>query len=309
MKSSCSILEAVGNTPLVRLSKITRSLQCKIFVKLEYYNPTGSYKDRMALAIIEEAEKEGKLRPGYTVVEYSGGSTGSALAFVCAVKGYRAEIVCSNAFSEEKIRTMRAFGAKVVTVPSKRRKITPDLVQRMIGKAELLASKPKTYWSNQLFNRHQLKGYRKMGEEIYAQTKGQLDAFVASVGTAGCVMGVAQALKGKDSKIQVAVVEPAESPFISSGVAGEHHIEGIGIGSTPPLLSKSLYDEVIVVKEEEAKQMARRLCREEGIFSGTSTGANVCAAMQFAQKLGEESKIVTVAVDTGLKYLFAEPYK
>ena len=308
MSSSYSILDAIGNTPLVRLNKITRDLQSEILVKLEYYNPTGSYKDRMALAMINEAEKEGKLKHGYTVIEYTGGSTGSSLAFVCAVKGYKTKIVSSDAFSEEKIRTMKAFGADVILVSSKEHKITPDLVPRMIEKARQLASQPKTYWTNQLCNHHQLKGHNMMGEEILAQTAGQVDAFVASVGSAGCVMGVAEVLKAKIPNVKVVVVEPAESPAISKGVAGEHHIEGTGIGTIPPLLRKNLYDEVIAVKEEDAKQMARRLTLEEGVFSGTSTGANVVASIELAKRFKRESKIVTVAVDTGLKYLRTEPY-
>ncbi len=308
MRSGYSILDSIGNTPLVRLNKITRGLQSEILVKLEYYNPTGSYKDRMALAMIEEAEKEGKLKHDYTVVEYTGGSTGSSLALVCAVKGYRMNIVSSDAFSEEKIRTMKALGADVTIVPSKEHKVTPDLVPKMIAKAKKLASRPKTFWTNQLYNVHQLKGHNKMGEEILAQTDNVLDAFVASVGTAGCAMGVAEVLKAKDSNIKVVVVEPAESPVISKGIAGEHHIEGIGIGTIPPLLRKDLYDEVIAVKEEDAKQMTRRLAREEGVFSGTSTGANVVASIELSKRLKRKSKIVTVAVDTGLKYLRTEPY-
>ncbi len=308
MTARYSILDAIGNTPLVRLNKITKDLRSEILVKLEYYNPTGSYKDRMALAMIEEAEKEGKLKPGYTVVEYTGGSTGSSLAFVCAVKGYRIKIVSSDAFSEEKIRTMKALGADVEIVPSKEGKVTPDLVPRMISKAEELASKPNMYWTNQLYNLHQLKGHNKMGEEILTQTNGLLDAFVAGVGTAGCAMGVAEVLKAKGPNIKVAVVEPAESPVISEGIAGEHHIEGIGVGMLPPLLRRDLYDEVITVKEEEAKHMARRLAHEEGIFSGTSTGANVMASMELIKRMKSGSRIVTVAVDTGLKYLGTEPY-
>ncbi len=308
MKSSHSILDAIGNTPLVRLNKITRDLESEILVKLEYYNPTGSYKDRMALAMIDEAEREGKLKQGYTVVEYTGGSTGSSLAFVCAVKGYKIKIVSSDAFSQEKIKTMEAFGADVIIVPSKENKITPDLIQRMIEKARMLASEPKTYWTNQLYNLHQLKGHNQMGKEILAQTDGSVDAFVAGVGTAGCAMGVAEVLKAKTPRIKVVVVEPAESPAISKGRAGKHHIEGIGIGSIPPLLRKELYDEVVLVKEEDAKQMARRLALQEGIFSGTSTGANLVAATELAKKSEKGSKIVTVAVDTGLKYLLTEPY-
>ncbi len=308
MRSKYSILNAIGNTPLVRLSKITKNMHSEILVKLEYYNPTGSYKDRMALAMIDEAEKEGKLKPGYTVVEYTGGSTGSSLAFVCTVKGYKSKLVSSDAFSEEKIRTMKAFGADVIIVSSKDYKVTPDLVPRMIDKAKQLASRPKTYWTNQLYNLHQLKGHNRMGEEILAQADGSIDAFVASVGTAGCAMGVAEVLKAKIPNIRIVIVEPAESPIISKGIKGEHHIEGIGIGSIPPLLRKDLYDEVIAVKEEDAKEMARRLAREEGVFSGTSTGANVVACLELSERLKKGNRIVTVAVDTGLKYLRTEPY-
>ncbi|UCH32195.1 MAG: cysteine synthase family protein [Candidatus Bathyarchaeota archaeon] len=309
MKSRVSVLDAIGNTPLVRLNKITKDLTSEIFVKLEYYNPTGSYKDRMAYAMIDEAEKEGKLKQGYTVIEYTGGSTGSSLAFVCAIKGYKLKIVSSDAFSQEKIKTMKAFGAEVIIVPSEEHRITPDLVPRMIEKARQLASKPNTYWTNQLYNHHQLKGHNKMGKEILAQTNDLVDAFVASVGSAGCAMGVSEVLKARNRNIRVVVVEPAESPMISKGQAGEHHIEGIGAGFIPPLLRKDLYDEVIVVKEKDAKQMARRLAREEGVFSGTSTGANVVASIELAKKSKNRSKIVTVAVDTGLKYLLTEPYR
>lgn len=303
-----SILNAIGNTPLVRLSKITRGLQSEIFVKLEYYNPTRSYKDRTALAMIEEAEKQGKPKRSYTVIEYTGGSTGSSLAFICAVKGYKIRLVSSDAFSEEKIRTMKALGADVIIVPSKNHQVTPDLMQKMINKAKRLASKPKTYWTNQLSNPNQLKGHNKMGEEILAQMNDQLDAFVASVGTAGCATGVAEVLKAKNPDIKVVIVEPAESPIISKGVEGEHHIEGIGLRMIPPLLRKNLYDQTMTAKEKDAKQMTRRLAREEGIFSGTSTGANVLASLELAKQSRKGSKIVTVAVDTGLKYLWTEPY-
>ena len=303
-----SVFDAIGNTPLVRLGRVVGGLRSEVFVKLEYYNPTGSYKDRMALAMIEGAEKEGRLRRGFTVVEYTGGSTGSSLAFVCAVMGYKVKLVTSDAFAEEKIRTMRAFGAEVVIVPSKGGKVTPDLVPRMIERAKELASEPDTFWTNQFYNRDQLKGHNKMGEEIWAQTGGMLDAFVASVGTAGCAMGVAEVLKAKNPNVRVVVVEPAESPMISRGVAGEHHIEGIGVGMMPPLLRKDLYDEVVAVKEKDAMEMARRLAREEGVFSGASTGANVAASLELAKKIKKGSRVVTVAVDTGLKYLGTEPY-
>jgi len=306
---SNNILEAIGNTPLVRLNKVTRGLRSQVFIKLEYYNPTCSYKDRMALSMIEEAEREGLIKPGYTVIEYTGGSTGSSLAFVCAVKGYKMKIVTSDAFSEEKRNTMKAFGAELTIIPSDGGKITPDLIKKAMAKAEELGKEPNTYPTNQMYNKHSLKGFNKMGEEILRQLDGKVDAFVASVGTAGCAMGVAEVLKARNPQTKVFVVEPAESPVISKGFAGTHHIEGIGIGFVPPLLRRELYDDVLSVREEDAKNMAKRLALEEGIFAGTSTGANVVAAINVANMLGEDKNIVTVAVDTGLKYLSTELYR
>jgi len=304
-----NVLEAIGNTPLVKLNKVTRGLPSQIFIKLEYYNPTCSYKDRMALSMIEEAEKEGLIKPGYTIIEYTGGSTGSSLALVCAVKGYNTKIVTSDAFSEEKINTMKAFGAELTIIPSEGGKITPNLVKKMMAKAEDLAKKPNTYQTNQLHNKHSLKGYNKIGEEILSQLDGKVDAFVASVGTAGCAMGVAEVLKANNPQTKVYVVEPAESPIISKGYAGTHHIEGTGIGFIPPLLRRELYDDVLTVSEKDAKKMAKRLTLEEGIFAGTSTGANVAAAIQAANRLGDNKNIATVAVDTGLKYLSTDLYR
>ena len=304
-----NVLEAIGNTPLVKLNKVTRGLRSQIFIKLEYYNPTCSYKDRMALSMIEEAEKEGLIKPGYTIIEYTGGSTGSSLALVCAVKGYNTKIVTSDAFSEEKINTMKAFGAELTIIPSEGGKITPDLVKKMMAKAEDLAKKPNTYQTNQLHNKHSLKGYNKIGEEILSQLDGKVDAFVAIVGSAGCAMGVAEVLKANNPQTKVYVVEPAESPIISKGYAGTHHIEGTGIGFIPPLLRRELYDDVLTVSEEDAKKMAKRLTLEEGIFAGTSTGANVAAAVNIANMLDEDKNIATVAVDTGLKYLSTDLYR
>lgn len=304
-----NVLEAIGNTPLVKLNKVTRGLRSQIFIKLEYYNPTCSYKDRMALSMIEEAEKEGLIKPGYTIIEYTGGSTGSSLALVCAVKGYNTKIVTSDAFSEEKRNTMKAFGAELTIIPSEGGKITPDLIKKMMAKAEDLAKKPNTYQTNQLHNKHALKGYNKIGEEILSQLDGKVDAFVAIVGTAGCTMGVAEVLKANNPQTKVYVVEPAESPIISKGYAGKHHIEGTGIGFIPPLLRRELYDDVLTVSEEDAKKMAKRLTLEEGIFAGTSTGANVAAAVEAANTLGDNKNIATVAVDTGLKYLSTDLYR
>ena len=309
MHTSSSILAAIGNTPLVKLNKIPQNSSSKIFVKLEYYNPTASYKDRMALAIIEEAEREGILKPGYSVVEATGGSAGSSLALVCAIKGYKVKLVTSDAYSEEKRNTMRALGAELTIVSSDQGRISGELVKKMMAKAEELSRAPNTYYTNQMQNRHALKGYNKMGEEILMQLDGKVDAFVASFGSAGCVMGVAEVLKRKAPKTKVFIVEPAESPLISKGRAGTHHIEGIGDGIIPPLLRRDLYDGVIEVTEEDSKIMARRLASEEGVFAGTSTGANVQASLQVMARLGEAKNIVTVAVDSGLKYLSTELYR
>jgi cysteine synthase A len=303
-------LLAIGNTPLVKLNKLTRGLDANVYMKLEFFNPTGSYKDRMALAMIEGAEREGLLRAGDTVVEYTGGSTGSSLAFVCAVKCYKLKIVTSDAFSEEKINTMKAFGAELVIVPSEGGKTTPELIPKMMKIAEEIGREPRTYRTNQFYNKHMLKGYNGLGTEILNQLSGNVDAFVASFGTAGCSTGVAEVLKAVRSKeIRVFLVEPAESPVVSRGIKGTHDIEGIGAGFVSPLLRKDLYDEILTVSTGEANEMARRLAREEGIFAGSSTGANVIASLRVAEELGAGKNIVTVAVDSGLKYLSTEVYR
>lgn len=303
-----NVLDAIGNTPLVKLNKITRGSSSNVFIKLEYYNPTGSYKDRMALAIIEDAEKEGLLRPGYTVVEATGGSAGASLAFVCSVKGYKVKLVTSDAYSLEKRKTMRAFGAELVTIPSDGGKVTGEMVRQLMAKAKELAMEPKTYLVNQMENRFALKGYNRLGVEILSQLNGKVDALVASFGSAGCVMGVAEVLKAHNPKTKVSIVEPFESPMVSKGIAGPHHIEGIGDGLIPPLLRRDLYDDVVVVKEDDAKEVARTLVREEGIFAGSSTGANVQATLQILDKFGPDKDIVTIAADSGMKYLSTELY-
>ena len=304
-----SILDAIGNTPLVKLNRITRGSSSNVFIKLEYYNPTGSYKDRMALAIIEGAEKEGLLRPGYTVVEATGGSAGASLAFLCSVKGYKVKLVTSDAYSLEKRQTMKTFGAEVVIIPSDGGKVTGEMVRRVMAKAKELAKEPNTYFANQMENKYALMGYNKLGEEILSQLKGKVNAFVASFGSAACVMGVAEVLKTRNLKTKVLIVEPFESPMVSKGFAGLHHIEGIGDGLRPPLLKRDLYDDVVLVKEEDAKNTARTLVREEGIFAGSSTGANVQATLQILHNFGPDMNIVTVAADSGMKYLSTELYQ
>ncbi len=306
---SPSTLQAIGNTPIVTLRKLISAQSARVFVKLEYFNPTGSYKDRMALAMIEEAEARGDLRPGMTVVEYTGGSTGSSLAFVCAVKGYSFRVVSSDAFAREKLQTMRAFGAELTLVPSQGGQITPDLLPRMIEEARTIASSQKdTYWTDQMHNTDSIKGYAAIGRELLQQADGPIDAFCAGVGTAGMLMGVSQALREAQSPARIIALEPASSAVISTGVAGTHHVEGIGVGFLPPMLHKEAYHEARRIDEAEARQLARRLAKEEGIFAGVSTGLNVVGALQLARELGPGHTVVTVAVDTGLKYLAGDLY-
>lgn len=303
-----SMTDVVGGTPVVRLNKVVPDGSADVFVKLEWFNPTGSYKDRMALAMIEEAERRGDLRPGMTVVEYTGGSTGSSLAYVCAAKGYRFKVVSSDAFSDEKLKTMRAFGADLTLVSSVGGQITPDLVPRMIEQASKYAAEPNTYWTDQLNNADSLVGYRDIGTELLEQMDRPIDVFCAAVGTAGLTMGVSAALADAGSDARIVIFEPASTPFITAGEAGSHQIEGIGIGFMPPLLDIDRYDEARAIEEADGRSMARRLAVEEGLFAGTSTGLNVAGAVQLAVELGPGHTIVTVAVDTGLKYLSGDLY-
>jgi cysteine synthase len=304
-----SVLDAIGNTPIVRLGKVVPPVAAEVWVKLEGCNPTGSYKDRMARALIEAAETRGELRVGMTVVEYTGGSTGSSLAFVCAVKGYRFLAVSSDAFAPEKLRTMRAFGAEVIIVPSDGGVITPDLIPRMIDRARTLAQEPDTYLTNQVYNRDSLKGYELIGAELVEQLNGSITAFCAGVGTGGLLMGVASVLRRLPDRVRVVALEPASSPILSAGRAGSHRVEGIGIGFVPPLLDPAYYDEARGIEEAEARAMVRRLAAEEGIFAGTSTGVNVVGALELARELGPGHRVVTVACDSGLKYLAGDLYQ
>ncbi|QDK81572.1 cysteine synthase family protein [Spirosoma sp. KCTC 42546] len=298
-----SALSAIGNTPFVQLRNIVPPQCADIFLKLEYLNPTGSYKDRMAQAIIEEAEQRGTLRPGMTVVECTAGSTGTALAFVCAVKGYRFRVISSDAFAKEKLQSMRALGADIQLVPSEGGRITPDLIPRMIGVASELAQHPENYWTHQFENRDAIEGYRKMGREILQQCPAGVNVFLAAVGTAGMLSGVSLELKQVSPGTQVIALEPAESPLLTQGVKGNHSIDGVGVGFIPPLLSAETYDEVRAVPEAQARETARLLAAREGIFAGTSTGLNVAAALYLGCQLGPGYTVVTVACDSGMKYL------
>jgi cysteine synthase len=308
MRVGRSMTEVTGSTPVVQLSKVVPESAADVFVKLEWFNPTGSYKDRMALAMIEEAERRGDLRPGMTVVEYTGGSTGSSLAYVCAAKGYRFRVVSSDAFADEKLRTMQALGAELTIVPSEGGRITPDLIPRMMDQAAAYATEPDTYWTNQLHNADSLVGYRRVGVELLQQLDRDIDVFCAAVGTAGLVMGVSAALAEGASPARIVVLEPSSTAVISGGEPGEHHVEGIGIGFVPPLLDQDRFDEARPIDEADARAMARRLAAEEGLLAGTSSGLNVTGAIQLAVELGPGHTVVTVACDTGLKYLSGDLY-
>lgn len=301
------MLAGIGNTPLVRLTRLVEPGMADVWIKLEGANPTGSYKDRMALAMIEGAERSGRLQPGQPVVEYTGGSTGSSLAFVCAVKGYPLRIVTSDAFAVEKIRTMQAFGAELEVLPSPEG-ITPQLIPRMRARAAELASEIGGYQTDQFRNTDMVDGYRKLGAEILDQLPEPIDALCLYVGTAGCFLGVSQTLRGRDATVHRVVVEPAESAVLSGGQPGTHRIEGGGIGFMPDLLTAADFDEVLPVSTDDAFAMARRATREEGLFSGPSTGANVVAALELARRLGEGKRVVTIQVDSGLKYLGGAVY-
>ncbi|HEY1273190.1 MAG TPA: cysteine synthase family protein [Terriglobales bacterium] len=304
-----SILDSIGNTALVQLRNVVPAGCARIFAKLEWQNPSGSMKDRMALGVISRAEQDGRISPGYTVVEYTGGSTGASLALVCAAKGYPLHVVSAKAFSQEKLDHMVAYGARLTLVPYAGGHFTKQLFLDMIETARKLSLQPNTYWVNQLNNADCIAGYSPLGEEIWSQTNGEIDAFVHSVGTAASLRGVATVLKRHNPKIKIIAVEPAESSVLLGGQPGAHDIEGIGVGYTPPLWDPSLVDEIVSVKTDDAKDMARQMARKEGIFAGTSSGGNLHAAVRIARKLGPSAKVVTLMVDSGLKYLSTDLYR
>jgi cysteine synthase A len=309
MDSDSSVLTAIGNTPLVRLRRVVPAGCAEIFVKVEGQNPTGSMKDRMAQSMIARAEGDGRLRPGDTVVEYTGGSTGASLALVCAAKGYRLRIVSSDAFSEDKLIQMAALGAELTLVPSENGLITKALIQDMIETAREFSRQPRTYWTDQLNNADSIVGYYPMGEEIWQQTGGRVDAFVHSIGTTASLRGATTPLKRHNPALRVVAVEPAESAVLSGGQPGAHRIEGIGIGYLPPMWDPTLPDDIVPISTADAEEMARRLAREEGLFAGTSSGANVLAAIQLGQRLGPQARVATLLVDSGLKYLSTKVYQ
>ena len=308
-KTASNVLGIIGNTRLVQLRSVVPDGCAKIFAKLEWENPTGSMKDRAAQAMIASAEADGRLKPGYTVVEYTGGSTGMALAMVCVAKGYRIHIVTSDAFSEDKRVQMAAFGAELQLVPSEGGLTTKKLILDMIEAAREVSKQPETYWTDQLNNEDSITGYYSLGEEIWEQTNGAVDAFVHSVGTSASSRGVATVLKRHNPKLQMIAVEPGESAVLSGGDPGPHKIEGVGIGYTPPLWDPDLVDEVIAVPTEDAKAMARRLAAEEGLFAGTSSGANVIAAIEVGRRLGPDATVTTLMCDSGVKYMSTDVFR
>lgn len=306
--TSAGALAGIGNTPLVELVRVVPEGSARVMVKLEFANPTGSMKDRMARTAIEGAIRNGRLRPGDTVVEYTAGTTGISLAFVCAALGYPLHIVFSDAFSVEKRRTMRAFGATVEDVPSDGGRINEKLIKSMIARAGEVAAEPGRWWCDQLNNHDAIAGYVPLGEEIWVQTAGRIDAFVHAVGTAHSIHGAAGAIRAHGTELHVTAVEPAESAVLSGGVTGSHKIEGIGIGFIPPLWEPDQVDEIQTVATDDAIAMARRLARQEGLFAGASSGANVVAALRVAERLGPEATVVTILCDSGLRYLSTDLY-
>lgn len=309
MDGSIGAFAGIGDTPLVELRRLSPPGGARIVAKLEWANPTGSMKDRMARAAVEAAARDGRLQPGGTVVEYTAGTTGISLAFACAALGYGLHVVFSDAFSDEKRHTMLAFGATVEDVPSDEGRITEALIKAMIARSAEVAAQPGHWWCDQLNNRDAIDGYLPMGEEIWAQTEGAVDAFVHVVGTAHSIHGVGRVLRGHSPDVRVIAVEPAESAVLSGGPTGSNRIEGIGIGFVPPLWEPDRVDEIMTVGADEAIAMARRLAREEGLFAGTSSGANIVAAIRVAERLGPGMTVATILCDSGLRYLSTELYR
>lgn len=301
-------MEMIGNTPLIKLEKITEPDCAEIYVKYEGGNPTGSMKDRMALSMIEGAEKRGGLKMGGTVVEYTGGSTGSSLAMVCAIKGYKAHFVSSNAFAEEKLQTMRAFGAKLEIIPSM--EINAKLIDDMVARAKELSKNTNTFWTDQFNNTDNRSAYHTMAREILEVLGNNIDEFITGVGTGGSFSGNSEVFKKEIPNIRCIAIEPFYVRTLSGGdKSGKHKLEGIGAGFVPSICRLDLADEIISVKDEDAIDTARRLAMMEGILGGTTSGANVWAAIQRARIIGAGKKIVTIIPDTGLRYLNGDLYR
>ncbi len=306
MKVVNSVLELIGDTPMVRLNRVTIGVEASIFAKLEFLNPSGSIKDRIALKMIEKAEKAGLLKPGFTIVEPSSGNTGIAFSLVAAIKGYKMTAVMPKVMSMERRKIIKTYGADVLLTPSK------EFVEGSIKKAEELAEKPGVYLPNQFTNSENVATHRETtAKEIWEQTGGKVDAFVAGVGTGGTLIGVAEGLREKKPSVKIVAVEPAESPVLSGGRPGFHRIDGIGDGFISEILKRGrrLIDEVITVRDEDAIKMARRLIVEEGLFVGISSGANVYASIKVANELGKEKTVVTVLPDNAYRYFSTDLFR
>jgi cysteine synthase A len=307
---SRDILATIGNTPIVRLRSLAPENGAELWVKLEYFNPTGSMKDRMALSMMEGAERDGLIEPGTTVVEYTGGSTGPALALVCRAKGYAAKIVISACFSEERMHLMRALGAEleVIEAVEERGRVTAQDIENMVERAGTLAQEPGAYATDQFNNPYVIPGHRdNLGQEIWEQTEGRVTAFCHGIGTAGSLMGVSEALKSRNSGVRIVGLEPAGSAAISGGPRGSFAMQG-WTGIVPPHWDPQRVDELWTIEDAEALEMTRRLAEEEGIFAGISAGANVIGAQRLAAQLGPDAVVVTLAVDSGFKYMTGPPY-
>lgn len=302
------IIESVGRTPLVELRRIVPRGHARVLVKVESQNPTGSMKDRMALTVVDRAAASGRLPPSGTVVEYTGGSTGTSLAFVCAARGFAITVVTSDAFSQEKRDHMRALGSNVIEIESDGGRTTKELIQKMMAKAAELSASSNAFYADQFNNPDAAAGYAPLADEVWEQTRGRTDAFVQAVGTAQCITGVSRVLRARKPEIQIIAVEPTESPVLSGGAPGAHKIEGVGPGFVPPLWDEGLVDDIFLVSTSDAKAMSRRLASEEALFAGTSSGANVVAALRVAERLGPGKTVVTLLCDSGLKYLSTDLY-
>jgi len=303
-------MAAIGNTTLIKLERLAEPGCAEIYVKYEGANPTGSMKDRMALSMVEGAERRGQLKPGGTVMDYTGGSTGSSLAMVCATKGYQAHFVSSDAFAMEKLQTMKAFGAELEIFPSGDGKITAKLIDSMVARARELSNQPNTFWTDQFNNVDNRNAYHQMAREIIKELGNDIDEFIMGVGTGGSFSGNAEVLKKEIPNIRCIAIEPYYVRALSGGdVSGKHKLEGIGSGFVPTICRLDLADEIMAVKDEDAYETARKLATMEGIFGGTTSGANVWAAKQRARIIGTGKKIVTIIVDSGLKYLNGDLFR
>lgn len=299
----------IGNTPLIKLKRLTGPDSADVYVKYEGGNPTGSMKDRMALSMIEGGEKRGELKKGMKVIEYTGGSTGSSLAMVCATKGYQAHFVSSDAFADEKLRTMEAFGAELELIKSPEG-LTAQLIDNMIARVRELSNASNTFWTDQVNNVDNRNAYHKMAREIIDVLRTDIDEFMTGVGGGGCFSGNSEIFKQEIPGITCTAIEPYYVRNISGGdTSGSHKLEGIGLSFVPSIFRSDLVDHVIAVKDEDAIETARLLARKEGIFGGTTSGANVWAALQRAKELGPGKTIVTVIIDSGLRYLDGELYR